>query len=131
MDIEKNIPILIVDDHQAMRRLLADIVRNVGFKNLVFAEDGVVALQKLEETQFSLVFLDWDMPRKNGLEVLEAMRASANLAGIPVIMVTAKAEEDKVKAAIAGGVSSYVVKPYTPDVIYKKMQAVLFSKEKF
>ncbi|MBF0481592.1 MAG: response regulator [Desulfovibrionaceae bacterium] len=129
MEIDRSIPILIVDDNQAMRRLLADIVRNAGFKNLVFAEDGMIALQKLGEASFSLVFLDWDMPRKNGLEVLEAMRASEALAHVPVIMVTAKAEQDKVMAAIAGGVSNYVVKPYTPNSIYKKMQAVLCAKD--
>ena len=120
MDHDKNIPILIVDDHQAMRRILSDILRRVGYKELFFADDGLMALKKLEEAPISLVFLDWDMPRKNGLEVLQAMRASEKLAHIPVIMVTAKAEETNVIAAISEGVTNYVVKPYTPDTIYAK-----------
>ena len=130
MEIDKTIPILIVDDHQGMRRILDDILRAVGFRNLVYAEDGALTMKLLETTPVSLVFLDWEMPRMSGLEVLQAMRASKKLENIPVIMVTARAEEDKVISAISSGVNNYVIKPYTPDAIYKKMQAVMSSPKK-
>jgi len=122
MQINKDISILIVDDHQAMRRMLADILRYADFKNVTFAEDGAAAWKKLQECPFDLVFMDWDMPKMTGLETLQKIRADERFAQLPVIMVTARAELDKVKTAIATGATNYVLKPYTPNIIYKKMQ---------
>jgi len=125
MEINKDISILIVDDFQGMRRMLADILRFAGFKNAQYAEDGAAAWRKMNEVHFDLVFLDWDMPKMNGLQLLEKIRGSSELAQTPVIMVTARAEEERIKAAISTGVTNYVIKPYTPDIIYKKLQQVL------
>lgn len=123
MPIDRDMRILIVDDNQAMRRMLADILRAAGFKRFQFAEDGRLGLGKMasDEEDYGLVLLDWDMPVMNGLQMLEAMRANPRFANVPVIMVTAEAFSEKVLQAVQTGVTDYVVKPYTPDTIYKKI----------
>ncbi len=123
MPIDRAMRILIVDDNQAMRRMLADILRAVGFRNFQFAEDGRLALNRMasEQEDYGLVLLDWDMPVMNGLQMLEAMRANPRFEAIPVIMVTAEAFGEKVLQAVQTGATDYVVKPYTPATIYKKI----------
>jgi len=127
MSLNRAIRILIVDDKLAMRQVLADILRAAGFRNIQHAEDGRAALARMaaDEAQYDLVLLDWDMPVMNGLQMLEAMRTTPRFAMIPVIMVTAEALSGKVLEAMHAGVTDYVVKPYTPATIYKKIGKVL------
>jgi two-component system chemotaxis response regulator CheY len=130
MPIDRTMRILIVDDNQAMRRMLADILRAVGFKNFQFAEDGRLGLGKLdsEEEPYGLVLLDWDMPVMNGMQMLEAMRADPRFAEVPVIMVTAEALGEKVVQAVTTGATDYIVKPYTPATVYKKVGKLFGEK---
>ncbi|BBD07397.1 response regulator [Desulfovibrio ferrophilus] len=130
MTIDRSIHILIVDDYQSMRRMLADILRAVGFKNLSYADDGDMAWRMLndEDQDFNLVMLDWNMPKKTGLELLQMMRESEKFNDTPVLMVTAEAENGHVVEAIQSGVNNYVIKPYTPNTIYKKMQDIFKDK---
>jgi two-component system chemotaxis response regulator CheY len=117
-----SIAILVVDDHAAMRKTIAYILRQVGFKNLHFAEDGETAWQVITTVPVDLLLLDWNMPRMSGLELLERIRRSALYEKMPVLMVTAEANEDAVLLAINAGVTNYVVKPFTPETLLKKVR---------
>lgn len=130
MPIDRNLRILIVDDNQAMRRMLSDILRAVGFKNFQFAEDGRLALARMtaDKEDYGLVLLDWDMPVMNGLQMLEAMRANSRFETVPVVMVTAEAFPEKVLQAVQSGVTDYIVKPYTPATVYQKVGRLFGEK---
>lgn len=128
MPIDRSIGILIVDDFQSMRRMLADILRAAGFKNLFYADGGKQAWERLKEGNIDLVLLDWNMPEVTGLELLKAMRKTKHFKDTPVLMVTAEAEQGHVVEAIQSGVDSYIVKPYTPNTVYKKLEEVLKDK---
>jgi two-component system chemotaxis response regulator CheY len=130
MSIDRNLRILIVDDNQAMRRMLSDILRAVGFKNFQYAEDGRLGLAKLasDKEDYGLVLLDWDMPVMNGLQMLEAMRANPRFETVPVVMVTAEAFSEKVLQAMRSGVTDYIVKPYTPATVYQKIGRLFGEK---
>jgi two-component system chemotaxis response regulator CheY len=125
MPLDTSIAVLIVDDYQSMRRTIADIMRHLGFRNLFYAEDGKQALRRLAETPIQLVILDWDMPNVTGIEVLREMRNNADWKDIPVCMVTAEAHRENVMEAIKIGVTNYVVKPFTPQTLEKKLIQVL------
>lgn len=122
MDIPPAIAILIVDDQQPMRKTIAYILRQLGFKNLNFAEDGEGAWEIINNDPVDLVLLDWNMPRMSGLELLERIRRSERFAKLPVVMITAEANEEHVVTAIGAGVTNYVVKPFTPDVLARKIR---------
>ncbi len=123
--MDTSIPVLIVDDHQAMRRTIADIMRRIGYINISYAEDGLMAWDKLQKSEFELVLLDWNMPRMTGFELLKKIRGSdEDFVDIPVLMVTAEAEEEQVLAAIQHGVSNYIVKPFTPTTLERKLQEI-------
>lgn len=127
MAIDTSINVLIVDDYQSMRRTIADIMRHLGFRNLFYAEDGKQALRRLDETPIGLMVLDWDMPIMTGIEVLRQIRSSEKWKELPVIMVTAVASRENVMEAIDSGVTNYIVKPFTPQTLEKKLKQV-FSK---
>lgn len=127
MAFDTSINVLIVDDYQSMRRTIADILRHLGFRNLFYAEDGKQALRRLDETPIGLMVLDWDMPIMTGIEVLRQMRGSETYKELPVIMVTAVASREKVMEAIDSGVTNYIVKPFTPQTMEKKIRQV-FAK---
>lgn len=124
MPFAKDMPILVVDDHQSMRRTIGDILRAVGLKALVQAENGRQALDIMAQQRVDFVILDWSMPEMDGLATLQAIRANPEWKGLPVLMVTAEAEREKVVAAIESGVTSYVVKPFTPNTIYRKLREI-------
>ncbi len=116
--------ILIVDDHEPMRKILKNILRKIGFDDMDEAADGREALSRLKEKRFDLVLLDWNMPNMNGAEVIKQMKADENLKNIPVIMVTAETSKEKVIEAIKLGISEYIVKPFTPETLKKKIESV-------
>ncbi|MBN1868757.1 chemotaxis response regulator CheY [Candidatus Sumerlaeota bacterium] len=124
MTASGDISILIVDDFSTMRRVMRNTLHQLGFHNLDEANDGAAALEKLKTGAYDLVVTDWDMPNMTGLELLKAIRAQETLRSIPVLMVTAEAEKEKVFAAAQAGVTNYVVKPFAPEVIRQKIDSI-------
>jgi two-component system, chemotaxis family, chemotaxis protein CheY len=118
-------PIMVVDDHQTMRRTIASILRSQGYTNLHFAENGKMAWKLLQEMKFSLVLLDWNMPQMTGIELLKKIKADTKFSDLPVLMVTAEAEKEQVIEAIFIGATDYIVKPFTPAVLDSKVKALL------
>jgi two-component system chemotaxis response regulator CheY len=120
-----NITILIVDDFASMRRIIKGTLKSIGFDNFIEAEDGLVALKKLEKEKIDLIVSDWIMPNMNGLEFLKAVKKESKFKDIPFIMVTAEGQKGNVLEAINAGVSNYIVKPFTPETLQAKLQKVL------
>ncbi len=122
--------ILIVDDHEPMRKIIKNILRQAGLEDLDESPDGKDAIMKLKEKSFDLVLLDWNMPGMNGLEVLKTMKSDQRLKDVPVIMVTAESSREKIIEAINFGVSDYIVKPFTGEVLKKKIESVTSRSKK-
>lgn len=125
MSFNPGIAILVVDDQLPMRKTIAYILRQVGFKHLNFAEDGETAWKILNQEPVDLVLLDWNMPRMSGLALLERVRRSEQYGKLPVVMITAEANEEHVLTAISAGVTNYVVKPFSPETLLKKIREAL------
>ena len=121
MNFAPSLAILVVDDQQPMRKTIAYILRQEGLKNLNFAEDGETAWSIINHDPVDMVLLDWNMPRMSGLELLTRIRRSEQYGRLPVVMITAEANEEHVLAAIDAGVTNYVVKPFAPATLVKKM----------
>ncbi len=117
--------VLIVDDYSTMRRIMRNLLGQIGFKNIEEAEDGESALKKLHEKSFDLVISDWNMNPMSGLDLLRELRADAQFHDMPFIMVTAANETKDVIAAKAAGVNFYIVKPFTAETLRKKIDTVL------
>ena len=118
-------PVLIVDDYNTMRRILRNLLGQIGFANVEEAEDGTTALKKMRERNIGLVISDWNMAPMSGLEFLREMRADALLKDTPFIMITAESKTENVVAAKAAGVSNYILKPFNADTLKKKIEASL------
>ncbi len=116
--------ILIVDDFGTMRKILRNVLQQLGFTKIEEAENGVQALKKLRSDSFDLVITDWNMPEMDGLELLRNIRADVKLKHLPVMMVTAEAEKDKVIEAIKAGVNNYIVKPFTAETMKQKLDQI-------
>ncbi len=124
MPANKNMKILVVDDFQTMRRIIRNYLRQLGFNNVEEAEDGDVALEKLNEGQFDFVITDWNMPKMTGIDLLKKIRAENNFKNIPVLIITAEAEKENVVQAAQAGVNDYIVKPFTPEVLQAKIEKI-------
>ena len=122
--MDKNMKILIVDDFSTMRRIIKNLLRDLGFTNTSEADDGTTALPMLEKGNFDFLITDWNMPGMTGLELLVACRASPKLKTLPVLMVTAEAKRDQIIAAAQAGVSGYVVKPFTAAALQDKITKI-------
>jgi len=122
MNIPLSLAILVVDDQLPMRKTIAYILRQLGFVNLNFAEDGEAAWKILNHDPVDLLLLDWNMPRMSGLSLLERIRKSEAYKNLPVVMVTAEANEEHVLTAIGAGVTNYIVKPFSPGTLQKKIR---------
>jgi len=120
-----NITILVVDDFESMRRIVKGTLKSIGFSNFIEAEDGVIALKKLEKEKIDLIISDWIMPNMNGLDFLKAVKGDDKYRHIPFIMVTAEGQRGNVLEAINAGVNNYIVKPFTPETLRGKIQKVL------
>ena len=125
--VDHNIPILVVDDFSTMRKIVKTCLKQLGFENCTDAEDGKVALSKLQSSEFKLIVSDWNMPNMMGIDLLRAVRADAKLKAIPFLMVTAEAQKENVIEAAKAGVSNYIVKPFTADQLQAKLEAI-FAK---
>jgi len=122
---EKNIKVLVVDDFATMRKVVRNLLKQVGYEDIVEAEDGVMALKALKSQKIDVIVSDWNMPNMSGLELLKAVRADAELAKTPFLMVTAEALQDNVVAAVKAGVNNYIVKPFTAEVLNEKIKKIM------
>ena len=123
MGIE-NTRFLVVDDFSTMRRIVRNLLKELGFSNVQEAEDGVQALAKLRADEFDFVVSDWNMPNMTGIELLRAIRADAKLKHLPVLMVTAEAKKENIIEAAQAGASGYVVKPFTAATLDEKLKKI-------
>jgi len=121
----KDLKILVVDDFATMRKVIRNLLKQVGYEDIVEAEDGVAALRILKAQKVDMIISDWNMPNMTGLELLKAVRADADLTKIPFLMVTAEALQDNVVEAVKSGVSNYIVKPFTAEVLNEKIAKIL------
>lgn len=122
--VQKNMKILIVDDFPTMRRIIKNLLKDLGFENVDEAEDGAMGLEKLRNGNFEFVVSDWNMPNMDGLEMLKAIRADAALSKLPVLMVTAEAKKENIIAAAQAGANGYVVKPFTAATLEEKLNKI-------
>tara|TARA_R110001583_G_scaffold17262_5_gene70017 strand:- start:125 stop:505 length:381 start_codon:yes stop_codon:yes gene_type:complete len=122
--LDKNLKILIVDDFSTMRRIIKNLLRDLGFNNTVEADDGMTALPILQSGSIDFLVTDWNMPGMSGLELLQKVRAEPSLAKLPVLMVTAEAKREQIILAAQAGVNGYVVKPFTAAVLKEKIEKV-------
>lgn len=122
MDV--NMKVLIVDDFATMRRIVKNILRQLGFTDISEADDGKTALQALKKEKFDLILSDWNMPQMPGIELLKAVRSDDELKDIPFLMVTAEADKGNIVEAVKLGVSNYVVKPFTAETISEKLEKI-------
>ncbi len=116
--------ILIVDDFSTMRRIIKNLLRDLGFTNTEEADDGNTALPMLKNGHYDFLVTDWNMPGMSGFDLLKAVRADENLKNLPVLMVTAEAKRDQIVAAAQAGVNGYVVKPFTAAVLKEKIEKI-------
>jgi two-component system chemotaxis response regulator CheY len=121
---DKNMKFLVVDDFSTMRRIVRNLLKELGFANVDEAEDGVAALQKLRGGGFQFVVSDWNMPNMTGIELLREIRADATLKSLPVLMVTAEAKKENIIEAAQAGASGYVVKPFTAATLEEKLNKI-------
>jgi two-component system chemotaxis response regulator CheY len=122
--VDKNLKILVVDDFPTMRRIVRNLLKELGFENVDEAEDGQIALDKLRTGGFQFVVSDWNMPNLDGLSMLQQIRADANLSKLPVLMVTAEAKKENIVAAAQAGANGYVVKPFTAATLEEKLTKI-------
>ena len=127
MSVDKNLKILIVDDFATMRKVIRNLLKQGGYENIVEAEDGAAALKILKSQPVDFIISDWNMPNMSGLELLKAVRGDDELKALPFLMVTAEALKDNVVAAVKAGVSNYIVKPFTAEVLNEKIEKIVKS----
>ena len=122
--LNKNMKILIVDDFSTMRRIIKNLLRDLGFTNTEEADDGSTALPMLQSGNFDFLVTDWNMPQMTGIDLLRAVRADDRLKHLPVLMVTAEAKRDQIIEAAQAGVNGYVVKPFTAQALQDKIEKI-------
>lgn len=123
--LDQNMKILVVDDFSTMRRIIKNILREIGYNNVDEADDGSTALEKLKASKFDFVVTDWNMPNMPGIELLKAIRQDETLKETPVLMVTAEAAKENVVTAVAAGVNNYIVKPFTAAALKERIDIIL------
>lgn len=121
---DQNMRFLVVDDFSTMRRIVRNLLKELGFTHVEEAEDGTVALNKLKADKFDFVVSDWNMPNMSGLELLKAIRGDPSLKHLPVLMVTAEAKKENIINAAQSGASGYIVKPFTAATLDEKLNKI-------
>ena len=121
---DANLKFLVVDDFSTMRRIVRNLLKELGFQNVDEAEDGIVALSKLRGSQFDFVVSDWNMPNMTGIDLLKEIRADDNLKHLPVLMVTAEAKKENIVFAAQAGANGYIVKPFTAATLEEKLNKI-------
>jgi len=127
---DPNMKILVVDDFSTMRRIVRNLLKELGFSNVHEAEDGVEALKKLRAETFDFVVSDWNMPNMTGIDLLREIRKDDALKHLPVLMVTAEAKKENIIEAAQAGASGYVVKPFTAITLDEKLQKIFLTMQK-
>lgn len=122
--LDKNMKILIVDDFSTMRRIIKNLLRDLGFTNTQEADDGLTALPMLKSGDFDFLVTDWNMPGMTGIDLLKEVRKDERLSSLPVLMVTAEAKRDQIIEAAQSGVNGYVVKPFTAAALKEKIEKI-------
>jgi two-component system chemotaxis response regulator CheY len=120
--------ILVVDDFSTMRRIIKNLLHDLGYQNVSEADDGNTALPMLRSGKFDFLITDWNMPGMPGLELLKIVRADAGLSKLPVLMLTAEAKREQIIEAAQAGVSGYVIKPFTAVTLKEKIDKILAAK---
>ena len=119
---DKELKFLVVDDFSTMRRIVRNLLKELGFNNVEEAEDGVDAMNKLQAGGFGFVISDWNMPNCSGLALLKKVRADARYAKLPFLLLTAESEAAQVKEALVSGATNYILKPFAADVLKAKLE---------
>lgn len=122
--MNKNLKILVVDDFSTMRRIVRNLLNELGFTDISEADDGKTALPMLQQGSFEFVVTDWNMPGMPGIDLLKAIRADDKLKHLPVLMVTAEAQREQIIEAAKAGVSGYIVKPFTGVTLKEKLDKI-------
>lgn len=120
--MDLSMKVLVVDDFATMRRIIKNILKQIGFSNIVEAEDGKSALKMLQNDKFDLIMCDWNMPEMPGIDLLTRIRSDEHLKNLPFVMVTAEAQKNNILDAVKAGVSSYIVKPFTAETVDQKLK---------
>ncbi len=121
MSIPFDTRVLVVDDFESMRRIVGQLLREMGFRDITLADDGATALALLREDDFGLLLTDWHMPQMDGLDLVRAVRADPRLNAIPILMVSTEATREQIIEAVRAGVNGYVVKPFKPQILRAKI----------
>lgn len=124
---DKKIKVLVVDDFATMRKVIRNLLKQIGYENVVEAENGQVALRILKSQKIDFIVSDWNMPTMSGLELLKAVRGDEDLNKMPFLMVTAEALKENVVEAVKAGVNNYIVKPFTAEVLEEKIKKIIES----
>ena len=124
MPANLSMTILVVDDFATMRRIITNVLKQIGFENILEAEDGSKALGVLESNKIDFVITDWNMPQMSGLDLLKAIRANPETKDMPVMMVTAEAMQENILAAAQAGVNNYIIKPFDATTLSEKINKV-------
>lgn len=122
--MDKNMRILVVDDFATMRRIIKNILKQLGFNNIDEADDGANAWDRLNRGDIDFVVSDWNMPNMTGIELLRKVRASEEFADLPFLMVTAEAQQENIIEAVQAKVSNYIVKPFTAETMMQKIEKI-------
>lgn len=122
--MDTNMKILVVDDFSTMRRIIKNLLRDLGFSNTSEADDGITALPMLKSGKFDLLVTDWNMPGMQGIDLLKEVRADENLKNLPVLMVTAEQKKEQIVEAAQAGVNGYIVKPFTALILKEKLEKI-------
>ena len=130
MAIDLSMPVLVVDDHNTMVRIIRNLLRQLGFEHIDDASDGSAALEKMRARRYGLVISDWNMEPMTGYDLLKEVRADPQLGRTPFIMVTAESKTENVIAAKKAGVSNYIVKPFNAQTLKTKIDAVFPDADK-
>ncbi len=124
MPASLDMKILVVDDHESMRKIEKQILNDLGYKNVDMADDGTTALPMLQKGNYDFVISDWNMPQMEGIELLKAIRADDRISKTPVLLVTAESKKEKIIEAAQAGVNDYVVKPFNADILSEKISRI-------
>ena len=122
--MDKGMKILVVDDFSTMRRIIRNLLRDLGFNNAEEADDGATALPMLKTGRFDFLVTDWNMPIMEGIDLVRAIRADPDLRELPILMVTAEARREQIVAAAEAGVNGYIVKPFTAQTLEQKISKI-------
>ncbi|MDR3641353.1 MAG: chemotaxis response regulator CheY [Humidesulfovibrio sp.] len=127
MPADKNMRILVVDDFSTMRKIIKNILRQLGFNNVVESDDGTTAWETLNRDNIDFIISDWNMPQMTGIELLRKVRSSEEYSTTPFLMVTAEAQQENIIEAVQAKVSNYIVKPFTPETLGQKIDKIFAS----